>query len=540
MNRGQLESIGPPRRAAVPFPWARHALLALAFVAGYLVLDWVSYIHPMQQYSITPWNPQPALAIALLVLGGQRWLPLVFAAVVAAEALVRGMPAPWPATLVVGAVLSLGYAAIARALSGRFAVDAALDSRRDVVRLVSVVAVGAFATGILYVAALLASGQGPLDDPFVALVRFWIGDAVGVLVTLPLVLMLSVASRRTEMTSALARPETLVHVGAIAAALAFVFAGPGTEPVKFFYVLFLPLIVVATRYGITGATLAALAIQGAVIVAGEVAGLKALTVFEFQALLIALTITGLFLGVTVDERRRAEAELRRSMRLAAAGEMAAALAHELNQPLTAVASYARAAQMLAAAPQARPALLEETLARLLAESARAAEVVRRLRDFFRTGSTQLSRVALEELTRRTLETMRAGAAARGVSLELSVATPAPEVLADELQLEVVLRNLLANGIEAAAGGAEPRVVRLEVDSDARGAQIAVRDTGPGVATADAARIFEPFETSRASGMGMGLAISRAIVQAHGGRLWVETGAAGTFRITLPLAHADHG
>src|SRR5688500_11013953 len=85
----------------------RTALIAAGFVAGYLLLDWVSYIHPMQQFSITPWNPQPALAIALLMLGGQRWLPAVFGAVVGAEWLVRGAPAPWPSTLLIGMVLTL-------------------------------------------------------------------------------------------------------------------------------------------------------------------------------------------------------------------------------------------------------------------------------------------------------------------------------------------------------------------------------------------------------------------------------------------------
>jgi two-component system, LuxR family, sensor kinase FixL len=540
MNRGHLESVGPPRHPAVPAHALRQVLVAPAFVAGYLLLDWMSYIHPMQQYSITPWNPQPALAIALLMLGGQRWLPLVFAAVVAAEALVRGMPAPWPATLLVGAVLSLGYAAVARTLAGPFSIDPALDSLRDALRLATVVAVGALGTGILYVAALLATGQGPLDDPFVALVRFWIGDTVGILVTLPVVLMLCVATRRAELAAMLRQPEILLHVAAIGAALAFVFMGPGSEPGRFFYVLFLPLILAATRYGMAGCALAALAIQGAVIVAGEMAGLQALTVFEFQALLIALTVTGLFLGVTVDERRRAEAELRRSMRLAAAGEMAAALAHELNQPLTAVASYARAARMLADDPRGEPLLLGQTLGKLLDESTRAADVVRRLRDFFRTGATRLAPLSLPGLAGRTLEAARALAGARGVALHLHVADPVPAVLADELQMEVVLRNLVGNAIDATAEAEAPRTVSVEVAQVAGSVVVTVRDSGPGVARADAARIFEPFETTRAHGMGMGLAISRAIVEAHGGSLQLEPGPGGTFRLRLPATREDHG
>src|SRR6185436_2393653 len=122
MNPGHLESLGPPPRATVPAVVARMGL-AVGFAAGYLALDWMSYIHPMQQYSITPWNPQPALAIALLMLGGQRWLPVVFAAVLSAEWIVRGAPASLPTTLLITAVLTLGYAAIARALTSRFSVN---------------------------------------------------------------------------------------------------------------------------------------------------------------------------------------------------------------------------------------------------------------------------------------------------------------------------------------------------------------------------------------------------------------------------------
>ena len=533
MIRGHLETMDRPGGAPA-FPW--RVVLGVTFAASYVALDWMSYIHPLQQYSITPWNPQPALAIGLLLLGGQRWLPVVFAAVVAAEWIVRGVPASLPTTLLIGAVLSLGYAAIARALAGRFTVDPALESSVDVVRLVSVVAAGALATGILYIAALLAAGQGPLDDPFTALVRFWIGDTIGILVTLPLVLMVSVPARRAKLRALLLQRETAVHGLLIASALLFVFSNPPGQQVKFFYVLFLPLILVATRFGLAGSAIAMLAIQGAVIVTGQLADLGTLTVIEFQALLIALTITGLFLGVTVDERRRAEADLRRSMRMAAAGEMAAALAHELNQPLAAVSSYARASELIAAAPAPDKALLAQTLAKLVQESARAAEVVRRLRDFFRTGAMRLAPTDLGVVAGRALSAVAERAQAAAVVVTLPAAS-LPPVSADEVQLEVVLRTLLANAIESAAASAA-REVRVDAQADAAWVRVSVLDSGPGIAAADAARIFEPFETTRATGMGMGLAISRAIVEAHGGRLWVEPADRGFFRITLPLAGAD--
>jgi signal transduction histidine kinase len=524
-------------------PWPlplRRALLGAAFVAGYVAFDWLSYIHPMQQYGITPWNPQPALAIGLLALCGQRWLPAVFVAAVLAEWWVRDAHAGWAATLVIGAVLALCYAAIARALTGRFAVRPALDSRRDAIRLVAVISGGALVTGVLYIAALLASGVGPLERPFAALMRFWIGDAVGVLVTLPILMMLSRPERRAELAGMLRRREMVGYAAATGAAVALVFLSPEAEQVKLFYVLFLPLILVATRYGMAGASVAAIVVQGAVISTGELAGYQALTVFEFQALLIALTVTGLFLGVTVDERRRAEAELRRTLRLAAAGEMAAALAHELNQPLTAVASYARAGRMIAGAPAPDRTLLLDTLGKLVAESTRASEVVRRLRDFFRSGTTHLAPVALAAVAARVLDAARARADALGIALALEADAALPELLADETQVEVVLRNLVANAIDAASASRPGKVsVRIAPDGPAA-LRACVSDSGSGVAEADAERIFEPFETTRASGMGIGLAVSRAIVEAHGGRLWVEPGPRGVFCFTLPREAAAHG
>jgi two-component system sensor kinase FixL len=510
-------------------------LLATAAIIAYVALDWVSYIHPTEQYGITPWNPQPSVAIALLMILGQRWLPAVFAAVVAAEYFVRGAPAPWPATLLMAAVLALGYAAIAAALSGPFAISRRLDKRQDVVRLVVVTLAGALVTGLLYVAAIRASGLAAGSDFLLASMRFWIGDSVGILVTLPALLMALAPERRRAAAALLRRKETAIQVVAIALALWAVFDRPVGEQVKFFYLLFLPLVWIAARHGMIGAALAALVIQGALIGAVITAGYQALTVFELQALLIALTVTGLFLGVAVDEQHRAEEELRASLRMAAAAETAAAVAHELNQPLTALSTYARACVVLAQ-PHSGNAQLVETLGKVVGEADRAANVVRRLRDFFRTGATELRPASLADLAATVVESLRARADALGVVLEQRRAGSIPGLLMDVTQMEIVLRNLLTNAIDSASRATGERRVALELDlADERNVRGSVTDTGSGVAAADAERIFEPLATTRATGMGMGLAISRAIIEAHGGRLWVEPGSTGVFRFTLPLA-----
>ena len=508
------------------------ALLGIAFVAGYVALDWLSYIHPLQQYGITPWNPQPALAIAFLMFAGQRWLPLVAAAAAIAEVLVRGAPAGPLATALFAAVLALSYAAITRALTGRFVISPELRTQRDVVRLVAVVTVGALVTGFLYIGALLATGLGPSTEPFTALVRFWIGDAVGILVTLPVVLMMVVPSRRGDLRALLER-RALLDALFLALILVLVFTRPVEQQLRFFYALFLPLVWMATRYGMVGAGVATLAIQMTVIVVGEAGSYPALTIVELQTLLIALAVTGLFLGVTVDERRRAELELSRSMRMRAAGEMAAALAHELNQPLTSLTTYARALRIVAESPERDLALIARTVPKLVEEAERAAEVVSRLRDFFRTGALRLAPIRIDEAANRAIASLAERAATAAVSLRLR-ADSAPPVQADGVQLEIVLRNLIGNAIEAAALAPLPRAVLVAIESDAEWLRVTVTDSGSGVPAGNVERVFEPFETSRAAGMGMGLAISRAIIEAHGGRLWVEPGPPGVFRFRLPL------
>ena len=510
-------------------------LFAPVFVAVYVALDWMSFIHPLAGFNITPWNPQPALAIALLMRFGFRWLPTVFVALLVSEWVSRGMDIPLPAILLLSAALCLGYALLARALSGPRGIAPAIDSQRDAVRLVVITALGSLLTGALFIAALLALDVRPLEEPFNALLRFWVGDTVGIVVTLPIVLMLTVPQRRAEMARLIRRRESLLHAAFILLAVAIVFSARSQDLVKFSYVLFLPLILVASRLGLIGSTFAALTLQCAVIVGAELSNYETLTVFEVQAVLIALTVTGLFLGVTVDERRRVQEELDRSRVMATAGEMAAALAHELNQPLAAVANYARASQLLASTRGAEYERLVDTLAKLVAESSRAAEVVRRLRDFFTTGDSRLEQVDLARLVQRVVS--RVAPAHPEAAIELREEGPL-EVLADGTQLEVVVRNLLSNAIEASAQERTPQVV-VAAGMQAGVARVTVRDNGPGVGQGDLAQIFEPFKSTRATGMGMGLAISRAIAEAHGGRLWAEPGPGGHFVLTLPMHGASH-
>lgn len=516
----------------------RNALLLAAFVAGYLLLDRVSFIHSLQQLNITPWNPQPALAIALLMRRGQRWLPVVFVTIFAAEFVVRGAPYPLPAALLSSSVLSLGYAAIAQALVGPFAVRPAIEDRTDLLRLIGVVVIGTLVAAAIGVAALVVTGVLPAHEYFEGAVKFWIGDSVGVLVTLPLLLMLLDAGRRGELRALLARRETLLQGITLLLVLLVVFNAAPAQPSKYFYLLFLPIVWVAARAGLAGAAIALAAAQTGVIVAVQVGGQATLTVFELQALQVALAITGLFLGITVDERQRANDEMRRTARLAAAGRTAAALAHELNQPLTALSGYAKSGRLLAAQPELDRARLDDTLAKLDREAHRASAAVQRVRELFRSGKPERQATDLTALVAQAAAELQSKAAVAGARILID-ADPAMAPLAvDPVQIDLVLRNLLANAIEALPAGSVAAEIRVRVQRTPDAVRIEVEDSGPGVAADRRAQLFEPFVTTKADGMGMGLAISRAIVEAHGGKLEAVPASGGLFVFTLPLAGAE--
>lgn len=521
--------------------WLHTTLVAVGFTVGYLLLDWISYVYPMPEFNITPWNPHPALAVALLMIGGRRWLPAVAVATIAATFLGGGTPISIPVNVAIAAMLTLGYLTIAHALTHTSPIAPNLGSRRDMLRLSTVVTIGSLVMGICYISILQLSGSAPREHYLAAILRFWVGNSVGILITLPLLLMLLDIERRAQIMRLLRRPETHVQFVLLGVVLWIVFQRTSLEDFTRFYLLFLPLIWIATRSGMVGTALATATIQVGMIVAVQLQEYQTLTVFELQARLVALTITGFFLGVTVEEQQRATLELRRSLKLAAAGEMAAALAHELNQPLTALKNYAKAGQLLAkSGDQGRPQL-DETLQKLANEAGRAADVVRRLRDFFRTGAIHLQSTSLSQLTERVIESLRPRAAITGVTLELHLSKVVPNVCADPLQIEVVIRNLIANAIEAVADNAETiKRVDTEIEFHESSIQLVITDSGPGITVERMEHLFEPFSTTKASGMGMGLAISRAIIEGHGGRLWAKPGPRGVVGFTLPLKEGTDG
>ena len=505
---------------------------AAFFAPCYLLLDWVSYIHPFGPFNITPWNPQPALAIAWMLLGGLGNAPAVFATILLADVVIRSVPVG--ITLLTALVLTAGYAAIAHVLRLLLRPQPSLRSLRHLTLFVSAVIPGTALVAAAFIAVLYAAGSLAGADAWAAWLRFWVGDGVGVLVTAPLLLVIADREGRRSFADVAARWESYLQMALLAVTLWLIFAGLRGDPAHHFYLVFPPLIWIAIRHGLGGAIIAVGVVQAGVVLGIHHHPAPGLPIIELQALVAALTLTALYLGVMMDERQRAHESLKQSLRLATAGEMAGAIAHEVNQPLTALTNYARSGQMLIAA--GRTAELGAVIERMLAEAQRASDVVRRLRDFFREGRTRLERVAVADL----LESVRRDAEKHAAAGTLAVSRDPglPEVLVDRLQIELVLRNLLRNAEEAIHGVADGRIAFSARRDDAQHVRIVVSDNGPGIPPSGRERVFEPFVSGKPSGMGLGLTISRAIAEAHGGSLDAAPGPHGEFHLVLPVEAAD--
>jgi two-component system sensor kinase FixL len=221
-----------------------------------------------------------------------------------------------------------------------------------------------------------------------------------------------------------------------------------------------------------------------------------------------------------------QAELLHVSRLRSMGQMAAALAHELNQPLTATAMYLRGAQLLLGRPEA-PDLgrVRDAIRLALQQTQRSGDIIRRLRDFVARGAVRQSPESVTRLIEEASALALVGAKERGIKVMMNFGAELPTALVDRVQVQQVLLNLLRNAIEAMDESEvrELTVATVAVDGMI---QVSVADTGNGIAPEVAPRLFQPFVTTKANGMGIGLSVCRTIVEAHNGRLWVEPNPAG--------------
>jgi PAS domain S-box-containing protein len=243
------------------------------------------------------------------------------------------------------------------------------------------------------------------------------------------------------------------------------------------------------------------------------------------------------------ERKRAQealqmtqAELARVSRLTTMGELAASIAHEVNQPLTAVTNNSNACLRLLAAGNLQPEVLRRVLEEIVADATRASAVVTRIRGFIKKAPAEKNKLNMNEVIQEVLTLADRELYENRVRLDRQLTGALPLVLADRVQMQQVLLNLIMNGIEAMAEVTNrPRSLCMQSRIDESGdILVAVRDSGTGLGSG-ADRVFTPFFTTKANGMGMGLSISRSLVESHGGRLWAAPNVphGAVFYFTLP-------
>jgi two-component system sensor kinase FixL len=241
------------------------------------------------------------------------------------------------------------------------------------------------------------------------------------------------------------------------------------------------------------------------------------------------------------ERRlhEVQSDLHHVSRLSAMGELASALAHELNQPLTAINNYLLAAQQLVQRGPENADRASEVIGKSIDQAIRAGQIIRQLRSFVQKRQVERVSAEIDKVIDEASALAFIGLKEKGIRVSIERDTDLPEVPVDRIQIQQVLINLIRNAVDAMEGQSR-RELTIRMMADSTEARISIVDTGSGIPPEMEERLFSAFVTSKATGMGVGLSISRSIVEAHGGRLWFEANPSGgtIFHVALPLGQVE--
>jgi signal transduction histidine kinase len=532
---------------------AQYALIGGVFTAAYVGLEWLTRVHELEGLGITLWNPVKALSLGLLLLKGVAYAPVLFLAALLVDLFIYGAAKGVASTIATSAVVAIGYAALAVALTRGLGFAVGRSDLRNVITLLVTAPAGTFVIACLYCGFLVWFGDLPARQYWEAVPHLWVGDTVGIIIILPVAMTVFGSVQRLEET----RPAVLLidsgaFLGGVLIALWLIFSFERANEYHFFYLLFLPVSWIAMRIGFAGAAIGVCVVHLLLLAFISWGGYPASTFMGYQLLVLALAFNGLLLCAVVDERRKSDELLReqhaqvvRMTRHATAGAMGVSLAHQISQPLSNVAMYLHVGRQLLADEPAEPAPVAASLEKATGQLRRAKDILERLRDFVSRGTLRPTPTDLGALTRKVVALAEDDARAHGVSVRLEAAAPVPPVTVDALQLEQSLINVINNAIDAAAeAGRLPGCVTVRVAALDKWVQIEVEDNGPGVSDVVAKQLFEPFVTTKPSGMGLGLALSRELISAHGGTIdWerVRPDGGARFTIELPLClEVAHG
>jgi two-component system, LuxR family, sensor kinase FixL len=515
-------------------------IVGLSYLAAYVVLDRISFIEPHTPFGITPWNPNTGLSFVLIPVFGLRMIPFLFIGPFLADLVNRPL-LPWifeiPSVILIGGGYSAALAFLQRTKT-RF--NPALSSMGDLFLLILVAIASAAFVALNYVGLTIAAGLLSANDFMAAALRYWIGDVIGILVLAPFALFALARRRILPMST-----ETALQCAAIFGALVLVFGFADEREFQLFYVLFLPIVWMAVRNGTEGVSAGILMTQLGVILGVEWFPDEHGELIAFQALMLVLAATGLIAGELVTERRRTESQLRvhqeslsRLARLGSIGELAAAVAHEVNQPLMAAGTYTRLVADAISSGNGAAAEVAENAKKAAAQVDRAADVIRRLRALVRLDRSNRAPCHFERIVKETMELCRPDLDRAKVIARFGFATDLPLVIVDVLQIEQVLLNLMRNAIEAIRdnGNSHGAILIEAKPADKEFIKVRLHDSGPGFPHELIENGFLPLSSTKADGLGIGLPLCKSIVEAHGGGLWLDESSQGaSVCFTLPIA-----
>lgn len=536
----KTQNSAKPVRAS---PW-----LIVMYLLAHVALDAVSYVQPVLKLGITPLSPQTGLVVAFLY-AYRRNFWWVAAAFLIAEVSIRGIPMhAWILPLQAVSITAV-YQVAAWVLRAKVPMDGAA-TLSGTLKFIAIASATAITAGTVSVGLYTAASLVPADQFASALARFWVGDLNGILLLTPLLLKL--IDTPTLLKAIVMRPAAFAGVlfGLLSAfTLVFLVGNPGD--LRFFYLFFVPAISAALIWGIPGFLIATLALQISLVIGvqrlAEVAPLV-----DLQFLISTLLVTGLALGAVVTERensarlalqrekqlRDSEANLARASRAATTGELASTLAHELNQPMTALVSYLRASEIMMTEGGRNDARLAPTLRKAADEALRASDILRRLRNFYAGRDPQLESLDLKPIVEKLIEALRRSERAGVESIVLRLDNNLPPVTADRVFIEVILSNMMTNALDATANR-ENAIIEVSAYQKENSVILHVDDNGHGLSDSIRRDLFKAFVTSKTDGLGVGLAVSQSLAEACGGELQVaQSGLGGAkFELVLPIEAA---
>lgn len=539
--QGEVRSTSPGR----PLRATRVTAGAVYFVL-HLFLDWLSQRYPDSASGIIALNPAAGLGIVLVCLYGRRLTGLILVTALMSSVLLRNSTETLIVACIEGLIVGVIYSGAALFLSSPLtAFNARLETLRDLLSLIAVAVPSSALVAVCYVGLLASFGGVGAEGVLASTLRYWLGDLIGISIMAPFGLLLLQSRVDFHPT-----PRSVLQLVITAALLVAAILTRDSGRFPYFYFLFFPAIWIAVASGLEGVVVALALIQAGMVCAVIGLQMSFLDITDFQARMVALAATALTAGALVSDRRKAEEDMHRHHDALAKiatrgslGELGTAIAHEVNQPLSAAGTFASLVADGLEDEQLRDASLRVNARKTVRQIDRASNVVRGLRALVRLADHEQAPVSAERILTEVADLASLEAMRLNIEIRVSTRAGLPMIQVDRLQIEQALLNLTQNSMEAieSADSAERTITLYAREVEGGAIEIGVIDSGPGFPPGFTLERLKPFESSKETGLGVGLSLCRSIGLANGARLSLhELGRGAQASLTFDLdRRVDH-